>query len=95
MTSAGNPGGPSGPSSAYPAQLSPLATSVRFEDDRLLIQLQDGREISAPLAWFPRLQQATLHQRADWRLIGTGQGILWEEIDEDISPAILLGLPCE
>ena len=72
-----------------------MATSVRLETDRLLIQLQDGREISAPLSWFLRLAQATSEQRADWRLIGTDQWIHWEEIDEDISPAILLGLPCE
>lgn len=77
-----------------PEQLRPFATGVRLDGDRLLIQLADGREISAPLAWFPRLEQATPDKRAAWRLIGQGQGIHWEQVDEDISPAILLGLPC-
>jgi Protein of unknown function (DUF2442) len=81
--------------SAYPAHLSARATGVRFDGDRLYIRLENGREISAPLAWFPRLEKATAQERADWRLIGTGQGIHWEQVDEDISPAILLGLPCE
>jgi hypothetical protein len=85
----------SGSHSVYPAQLSPLATGVRFGGDRLLIQLADGREISVPIAWFPRLERATPEQRADWRLIGQGRGIHWEQVDEDISPAILLGLSCE
>ena len=79
----------------YPARLSALATGVQFDGNRLLIQLEDGREISAPLAWFPRLENATAQERADWRLIGQGQGIHWEQVDEDISPALLLGLPCE
>lgn len=75
--------------------MSVQAISVGFDGDQLLIQLADGREISAPLARFPRLEHAAPAQRADWRLIGTGQGIHWEQVDEDISPAILLGLPCQ
>ena len=59
-------------------------------DDRLLVILADGRELSAPLAWFPRLVQATHDQRSNWRLIGRGQGIHWPEIDEDVSVASLL-----
>ena len=55
--------------------------------------LSDGREISVPLSWFPRLQQATDDQRQQWELIGNGVGIHWEVIDEDISVAGLLGLP--
>ncbi|HEY7342138.1 MAG TPA: DUF2442 domain-containing protein [Ktedonobacterales bacterium] len=78
-----------------PQPLSVRAVGVRFDHDRLFIQLEDGREISAPLVWFPRLEHATSAERADWRLIGTGQGIHWEQVDEDISPAILLGLLCE
>lgn len=68
---------------------------VHFDAGHLLIQLEDGREISAPLSWFSRLERATDAERADWRLIGTGQGIHWEQVDEDISPTILLGLPCK
>lgn len=77
-----------------PDQLQPIAERVWFDPQRLHIQLVDGREISAPLAWFPRLEGATDTERADWRLIGQGQGIYWEQVDEDISPALLLGLPC-
>ena len=90
MTTAGSHG-----YSTFPAHLSARATGVRFDGDRLLIQLEDGREISAPLSWFPRLEYATPAERADWRLIGQGQGIHWEQVDEDISPTLLLGLPCE
>ena len=52
--------------------------------------LADGRELSAPLVWFPRLVEATDAQRRHWRLIGRGQGIHWPEVDEDISVASLL-----
>ena len=57
------------------------------------VLLSDGREISAPLDWFPRLRNATDKQRQQWELIGHGVGIHWEAIDEDISVAGLLGLP--
>jgi len=67
-----------------------LATNVRFDDDMLHVQLSDGREISVPLEWFPRLRDASKEQRAKWRLVGKGVGIHWEEIDEDISVAGLL-----
>lgn len=71
-------------------KLQPLATDVRVRPDALHVTLADGREISVPLAWFPRLQKATRQQRARWRLIGGGVGIHWEEIDEDISVGALL-----
>lgn len=58
--------------------------------DRLVVVLADGRELSAPLAWFPRLLEASDVQRKNWRLIGRGQGIHWPDIDEDISVASLL-----
>lgn len=59
-------------------------------DDRLLtVHLRDGRTISTPLSWFPRLERATTSERAQWRLIG-GEGIHWLLIDEDISVAALL-----
>jgi hypothetical protein len=56
----------------------------------LHVQLSDGREISAPLEWFPRLRDASPEQRANWRLIGRGIGIHWPDIDEDISVESLL-----
>ncbi|HEU0003818.1 MAG TPA: DUF2442 domain-containing protein [Ktedonobacteraceae bacterium] len=69
------------------------ATHVYFNDKYIHVRLSDGREISAPLAWFPRLHHATNEQRQQWELIGRGVGIHWEAIDEDISVAGLLGLP--
>ena len=69
------------------------ARGVSFKDNRFYVQLVDEREISVPLAWFPRLQNATDEQRDAWELIGQGVGIHWKEIDEDISVAGLLGLP--
>jgi hypothetical protein len=59
-------------------------------DERLIVTLADGREVSAPIAWFPRLAEAPDEQRRNWRFIGRGHGIHWPEIDEDISVASLL-----
>jgi hypothetical protein len=67
-----------------------LAVNVQFKDDALIVQLSDGREISAPLEWFPRLRNATPEQRNNWRLIARGIGIHWEDIDEDIAVSTLL-----
>jgi hypothetical protein len=75
--------------------LQPRAVDVRVESDMLTITLVDGRILSVPVAWFPRLQQATQEQRKEWRLIGDGEGLHWEAIDEDISVPLLLGLPCD
>jgi Protein of unknown function (DUF2442) len=75
--------------------LSPLAVAARCDDTALWVQLADGREISAPLAWFPHLLHATPEQRQAWELIGQGEGIHWDEIDEDMSIASLLGLPSD
>lgn len=69
------------------------AERVYCDEQRLHVSLTDGREISVPLEWFPRLYHATEEQRRNWELIGRGVGIHWEEIDEDISVAGLLGLP--
>ncbi len=66
------------------------AVDVTVTDERLTVVLADGRELSAPLAWFPRVLEATDAQRREWRFIGRGQGIHWPEIDEDISIASLL-----
>ena len=67
-----------------------LAISIRFDAERMHVQLSDGREIAVPLEWFPRLRNATNEQRGKWRLIGKGVGIHWEDIDEDISVEGLL-----
>jgi hypothetical protein len=66
------------------------AVDVTVMDDRLVVILADGRELSAPLAWFPRLLDATPEQRRNWRFIGRGRGIHWPDVDEDISTASLL-----
>jgi hypothetical protein len=68
----------------------PNADSVQVTDDRLSVELNDGRVITAPLAWFPRLMHGSSAERANWRLIGRGQGIHWPDLDEDISVEGLL-----
>jgi len=67
-----------------------IAEDIWFDSDMMHIRLLDGREISIPLAWFPKLRDATPEQRNKWRLIGRGIGIHWEDIDEDISIGSLL-----
>ncbi len=67
-----------------------LAVDVSCTDDTLTVVLSDGRVISAPLVWFPRLVDATPKQRREWELIGGGIGVHWEAVDEDISVASLL-----
>jgi hypothetical protein len=66
------------------------AVDVDFTDDELLVTLADARRVCAPLEWFPKLLRASPSQRANWRLIGQGVGIHWEDIDEDISIRSLL-----
>jgi hypothetical protein len=68
----------------------PMAENVAVADDTLSVDLRDGRTISVPLAWFPRLLHSTPEERRNWRLIGKGQGIHWEDLDEDISVQGLL-----
>jgi hypothetical protein len=63
---------------------------VVVTDDALRVTLADGRELAAPLEWFPRLRDGTPAQRQNWRFIGRGQGMHWPELDEDISVAGLL-----
>jgi hypothetical protein len=58
---------------------------VSFDADRLIVDLMDGRTIAVPLAWYPRLFEATAEQRADWKIAGAGYGIHWPQIDEDLS----------
>jgi hypothetical protein len=73
-------------------KLEPLARDVRFTKDALVVVLADGREVSAPLQWFPRLLRASAKQRAKWELIGDGIGIHWPAVDEDIEVESLLGV---
>ena len=63
------------------------ASQVWFYDSKLYVRLTDGREIGVPIGWYPRLRDASEAARNDWRLIGRGQGIHWEAIDEDLSVA--------
>jgi hypothetical protein len=67
---------------------------VRYDDERLVVELMDGRSIAAPLAWYPRLLAATPAQRADWEIAGGGYGVHWPELDEDLSTeGLLRGAP--
>jgi len=66
------------------------AVEVAVNDDLIVVVLADGRELGAPLAWFPRLADATPEQRKNWRLIGRGHSIHWPDVDEDITVASLL-----
>ena len=61
------------------------AHTISVTEDSLTVDLSDGRTISVPLAWYPRLLHATPAERSHWRLIGRGQGIHWPDLDEDIS----------
>ncbi|HTM78887.1 MAG TPA: DUF2442 domain-containing protein [Devosia sp.] len=70
-------------------ETEPLAVDVAVSASSLRVSLDDGRELSVPVAWFPRLRDASAAERANWRLIGLGEGIHWPDIDEDIS---VLGL---
>jgi hypothetical protein len=70
------------------------AQNVQVTDDALIVDLSDGRTVSVPLAWFPRLLHGTPQERNKWRLIGDGEGIHWPDLDEDISVEnLILGKP--
>ena len=72
----------------------PTAEKVIVTEDTLRVDLSDGRTISVPTAWYPRLLYADQKERENWRLIGNGYGIHWEDIDEDISvEGLLAGKP--
>lgn len=73
-------------------KLDATAVDVHTDEALLRVTLADGRELAAPLEWFPRLRDATSEQRGHWRFIGRGQGIHWPDVDEDISVASLLRL---
>jgi hypothetical protein len=81
-------------SSSVPEIKTALAQSVSVTDDALVVELFDGRSVTVPLAWYPRLLHGTSGERSDFRLIGRGEGIHWPALDEDISVAgILAGHP--
>ncbi|MDP1606383.1 MAG: DUF2442 domain-containing protein [Rhodocyclaceae bacterium] len=72
----------------------PHAIGVHVSEDALSVDLEDGRTLTAPLGWYPRLVRATPEERGHWRLIGPGTGIHWEDVDEDISvEGLLRGKP--
>ena len=73
------------PISRVEAEPSAFAESVRVSHDRLVVALRDGREISVPLSWYPRLAHGEPKEHENWRLIGGGMGIHWPDLDEDIS----------
>jgi hypothetical protein len=72
------------------AEIRPKAREVSISDDEITVLLADGRKISVPLVWFPRLLHATPNQRQNFELLGDGEGIHWPDIDEDLSVAGLL-----
>lgn len=73
---------------------SPTVTGVEVSDDDLTVSLSDGRDVTVPLSWYPRLSHAKVEHRRVWELIGAGHGIHWPELDEDISvDNLLLGQP--
>ena len=75
-------------------EVKPLALDVVVTESELIVDLADGRKISVPLVWFPRLLHAEDSQRATWELLGDGEGIHWPDVDEDLSVAGLLrGVP--
>ena len=76
--------------STLSVELHPQAHSVKCTTETIFVELLDGRTISAPLIWFPRLSQASGEQLENWELLGDGEGIHWPDLDEDLSVAGLL-----
>jgi len=75
-------------------EVNPLASAVEVTEDELVVDLKDGRRISVPIAWFPRLLHGSKEERRNWELLGDGEGIHWPDLDEDISvEGLLIGLP--
>jgi hypothetical protein len=72
----------------------PNIENLIITEETLTVELSDGRTLSVPLAWFPRLLHAGPTERANWRLVGKGHGVHWEDLDEDISlEGLLIGRP--
>lgn len=73
-------------------EMYPLAEQVEFTEDELVVWLADGRTITIPIVWFPRLAGATAEQLRKYEILGDGEGIHWPDIDEDLSvEGLLLG----
>lgn len=75
---------------SFAVETNPRAVEIDVSDDELVVHLADGRTVSVPLAWFPRLLHASADQRSDFRLIGDGEYINWPALDEDLSVSGLL-----
>jgi hypothetical protein len=75
---------------SFAVETNPRAVEIGVTDDELIVHLADGRTVSVPLAWFPRLLHASAAERADLRLIGDGEYINWPGLDEDLSVSGLL-----
>ncbi len=72
----------------------PAVTNVLIDEDSITVDLSDGRTITVPLSWYPRLLHTEVNERKNWRLIGNGEGIHWPDVDEDISVrGIIAGKP--
>jgi hypothetical protein len=72
----------------------PRAQRVTVTEDSVVVDLTDGRTVSTPLAWYPRLLHGTLEERDNWRLIGSGEGVHWPDLDEDLSiDSLISGRP--
>jgi hypothetical protein len=70
------------------------AQRVTVTEDSVVVDLRDGRTVSAPLAWYPRLLHGTPEERDNWRLIGSGEGVHWPDLDEDLSvDSLISGRP--
>ena len=76
--------------STFPVEVRALARTVEISDEELIVKLADGRSITVPLVWFPRLLKASLAARNKWELLGDGEGIHWPDADEDLSVEGLL-----
>jgi len=75
-------------------KIDPRVEAVYFTRDSLIVDLRDGRSISVPLVWYPKLQKATVKERSNWEICGGGYGVHWPKIDEDLSTeGLLRGAP--
>ena len=71
-------------------ETEPLAVAISFEDDKLIVELADGRSLVVPLVWYPRLMHGSRQERANWQLLGEGYAIEWPDLDEHIGMEGLL-----
>jgi len=76
--------------STFTVEANPLAEDIECTQNELIVSLIDGRTISVPLAWFPRLLNATQEQLQNWEILGDGEGIHWPDVDEDVNVKNLL-----